>query len=189
MLVLQQSPLQIEGYYVREFTFAVRPGFEEEPLAMQTGLHMQEVNLFNPDPITINMLTGGGRNPNDPLRWVSIVEIKSQMEPERRFPYDFRVVLVGFFRIDPPPEGATVTEEIERVIKINSTSILYSAAREFIAGVTGRGPLPGVVLPSAVVRYDETIKDQLPLAKKSQSKRKRAAKKQPKRGARKKTAK
>lgn len=159
MLTLQLSPLELEGYYVREFYFAVRPDLEEQArLAMQTGLHIQTEGLFNPDPISINMLAGGGRNQEDPSRWVAIVELKTQGEPKLNFPYDFRAVLVGYFSLTLP-QPAELTEDAERAIKINTTSMLYSAAREFIANVTGRGPFPAAVIPSVVIRFGPESKE------------------------------
>lgn len=178
MLTLQLSPLQLEGYYVREFHFATRPDLEEqEQVAMQTGLHMQLDGLFNPDPISVNMLAGGGQNQEDPFRWVSVVELTTNNAPEVRFPYEFRVVLVGYFKLNHP-EATEMTEELEKALKVNATTILYSAARELIANVTGRGLFPAAVLPSVVIRFDAGSKQkQLPATKKAQAAHKSATKK------------
>jgi preprotein translocase subunit SecB len=183
MLTLQLSPLQLEGYYVREFHFVMRPGLEEqEQVAMQVGLHMQLDGLFNPDPISINMLAGGGRNQEDPFRWVAVLELSTNNAPEVRFPYDFRAVLVGYFKLNHP-ESAEMTVELERALKVNSTTILYSAARELIANVTGRGLFPAAVLPSVVIRHDAGSKGkQLPATKKAQAVHKSTAKKAGRKG-------
>jgi preprotein translocase subunit SecB len=151
MLTLHLSPLQLEGYYVREFHFAVSPGLEEQArLAMQPGLHLQGESLFEPDPLSVNVLSGGGPNAEDPTRWSAVIELKTQHKPETRFPYDFRIVMVGYFQVHIPPGDKP--GDFEAALKTGATSILYSAAREFIAGVTARGPFPAVVLPSVIIR-------------------------------------
>jgi preprotein translocase subunit SecB len=59
--------------------------------------------------------------------------------------------LVGFFEVDTGlPE-----EVIGDVVAANAPAILYSAARELILLVTGRGPFPPFSLPSATF-IDET---------------------------------
>jgi preprotein translocase subunit SecB len=183
MLGLQLSPLQLEGYYVREFHFAVRNALDEAAqFAMQKGLHMQGTALFNPDTITFNITAGGGQNPEDPLRWASIVELSSNNAPEIRFPYDFQIVLVGFFKLNLN-EPTEITEDIEKSLKINATSILYSAAREFIAGVTGRGPFPAAILPSVVIGLAESEQgEQAPTTDKALKSRKSSSKKAAKKG-------
>jgi preprotein translocase subunit SecB len=151
MLAVQLSPLQLEGYFVREFSFAVRPGLEDTArLGMQPGLHVQAESLFNPDEITFNLRTGGTPNQEDPFRFAAVLELESTNPPERRVPYDVRVVLVGYFRlnVDQPVEYLA---KVETAVRINATSILYSAARELIAGVTGRGLFPALILPSIVL--------------------------------------
>jgi len=187
-LEIQLSPLELEGYFVREFKFVLRPGLEERAqLAMQRGLHIQLEGLFNPDDITFNLQSGGTQNQEDPFRFVAVVQIDSDNAPEKIVPYDFRVVLVGYFRlnVDEPVE---YLKKVEMQIKINATSILYSAAREFVAGVTGRGPFPAIILPSIVVSVDpESKQKNLSTTKgKVQVGRKAGSKKTTKKGASKK---
>lgn len=156
MLSLQISPLQLEGYYVREFHFVLRAGHDEETtkLAMQVGLHMQSVNTFNPDQITVNIVAGGAPSQEDPTRFAAILELTTKNAPEIRFPYDFKIVLVGYFKLNLP-QPAEITEELEKGLKISATSILYAAAREYIAGATGRGPFPAAILPSVVIGFSD----------------------------------
>jgi len=150
-LEIQLSPLELEGYYVREFYFVIRPGLEEQAqLAMQQGLHVQSESLFNADDITFNLQIGGTQNQEDPFRFAAVLQIHSDNAPEKRVPYDFRAVLVGYFRLNVN-EPVEYLKSVETQVKINATSILYSAARELVAGVTGRGPFPAIILPSIVV--------------------------------------
>jgi preprotein translocase subunit SecB len=188
---IQLSPFQLEGYYIREFSFAVKPGLEDTArLAMQPGLHLQVDGLFNPDELTVNMRAGGGSDPEDQLRWMAVLEIESENNSEINFPYTFRVVLVGYFRLNVP-QPVDDMEKVTAAIKVNATSILYSAARELIASVTGRGPFPAAVLPSVVIRFDiEPKQKRAPSRKKKvQIGRKRTANKPGKKGANKKKVK
>ena len=59
-------------------------------------------------------------------------------------PYKFELETVGNFKVSPDfPE-----EEIESLVRIAGSSTLYSAAREFLLIITGRGPFGVVSLPS-----------------------------------------
>lgn len=78
-------------------------------------------------------------NKKDPLDYQITLEICS----EPGGPYDYEISAVGFFRADENyPE-----EKRHRVVVINACSMLYTASREFLAAVTGRGPWGAVILP------------------------------------------
>jgi preprotein translocase subunit SecB len=80
------------------------------------------------------------------------------MPPERKYPYDFNIILVGYFNVaEMVPE-----EQRELYIKVSAASILYSAAREALATATGRGPLPCVVLPPVVFTVNAEGKEAEP---------------------------
>lgn len=178
------SPLQLEGYYIQEFHFAVRQYPDDpRPILFQLGLHPQLDGVYNPGDLTINTEVGGGVHKEEPNRIVAVVRIESRTPPEIKFPYDFRVVLVGHFRLNANPPA----EEMERAmdaLRTTAASVLYSAARELIASVTGRGPFPAAILPTVVIALDpatgqEQPQEQPTAAKKSERKgtAKKAAKK------------
>ncbi len=145
--LVQLSRLQLEGYYVKELSFRIRDDLDDKTnTQMQVGVGLQVEGLFNPDPLTVNIQTGIARHSEDPFRWKCMVRVESQNPPERRYPYDFLAVLIGFFKMD---ERISL-EEVEALIKINGASVLYSAAREALASATGRGPFPSVLLPTAI---------------------------------------
>lgn len=159
-LAFQLSPLQLEGYYVREFSFAARPGLDEQiPLAMQTGLHIQPESLFDPDEITVNVKAGGGVHKEDLSRFVATIEVETRNPPERKVPYDFHAVLVGYFymNVDNPTEYLS-NGNLSAAVRISAASLLYSAAREFVAVVTGRGLFPAMILPSLSIRPEADTK-------------------------------
>lgn len=156
------SPLQLEAYYVHEFHFVTRETAEGgHPLVFQYGLHPQLGELFNPGDMTINTQVGGSENKEDPNRIAILVQIESQTEPEIKFPYDFKVGMVGYFRLnaDPPAEDRARAME---ALRTTAASVLYSAARELIASITGRGPFPAAILPTVVIALDPAPEQQQP---------------------------
>jgi preprotein translocase subunit SecB len=170
------SPLQLEGYYVQEFHFAARQAPEgPSPLFFQFGLHPQLGELFDPGDLTINTQIGGGVNQEDPNRIVSVVRIESRTEAEVKSPYDFLVVMVGHFILNAQPPAEERANAME-ALRTTAASVLYSAARELIASVTGRGPFPAAILPTVVIALDPITEQEQPTATKKGS-RKGTAKK------------
>jgi preprotein translocase subunit SecB len=179
---VQLSPLQLEGYYVKELSFGVKPELDEQvQLQMQLGIGMQYDGLFNPDPLTVNVQSAVAGHKEDPFRWKCVVRVESQNPPDRKYPYDFLATLVGYFKVDEQ----VPRENVESLIKVNGASVLYSAAREMLASTTGRGPFPEVLLPTVIfLPVDEPEQKQLPAPEvETEAKVKRTAKK----GARKKS--
>lgn len=180
---LQLSALQLEGYYVTELTYKVRPLPGDPQFHMQGGIGVQHNGIYDAEPLTINVQAAAMQHPQELHRWQHVLTISSQPPPDRKYPYDFQITLVGYF---------TVSEQVplerrEAFVKINAASILYSAARELLATVTGRGPLPCVVLPTAVFLITPEHR-QLPERKaKAQTTGKKTAKKVTKKGTTKKT--
>lgn len=179
------SPLQLEGYYVREFEFAARPDVVgTTPLALQFGLHPQLQATFDPGDLTIGLQAGIADNDKEPNRIMALLEVRSATEPEIKIPYDFRVVMVGFFVLNTQVP-AEQRELAMGALRQTAVSLLYSAAREFIAGVTARGPFPAIVLPTAVITPDDPQAQEQPSAAKKAGRRsatKKAAKKAAKKG-------
>jgi preprotein translocase subunit SecB len=175
------SPLQLEGYYVQEFSFAMRQGPEgARPLFFQLGLHPQLEALYDPSDLTVNTQISGGINQEEPNRIVTIVRIESRTPPEVKFPYDFLVVMVGHFRLSDDVAAEDYPRAID-ALRTTAASVLYSAARELIAGMTARGPFPAAILPTAVIALDPVAEEDLPRAAKKGS-RKGTAKKAAKKG-------
>jgi preprotein translocase subunit SecB len=61
-----------------------------------------------------------------------------------KYPCVFSISLVGFFEVisDWP------TEQVDILFTANAPAVLYSAAREALASITGRSPFKGILLPS-----------------------------------------
>lgn len=142
---MELSSLQLEGYYVKELSFSVRPDMEAEATyTFAPGLQLQPASTVKSESIKINSSVVAAVSESEPNRFRVELTIESAVDPIIRYPYPFRVVMVGFFRY----EGDPSLEESRQIISVNSSTLLYSSAREVLAAATGRGPFPGVQLPT-----------------------------------------
>jgi preprotein translocase subunit SecB len=130
---MQNSPLQLEDYMVKRLRFALTSPLNE---------------MFDPqtayDSLDIEVTTQTNNRNNDPLCWRSEISIRSKDEKEGIYPYTFELVYVGFFRV----HQGFPNERIEQMVRANAPALLYSAARETLMYLTGRGRLPPIMLPS-----------------------------------------
>src|SRR4051812_5334889 len=117
-----QSPLEIESYHLRRLEFQVKEDFE----APGDGGEM-------PDP-KIKVEVESARHKEDNNDWRISIDISGGDEPD--FPYKFDISFVGYFRVsDSYPE-----DKRGLLVAVNGPSILFAAAREFLAIVTARSP-------------------------------------------------
>src|SRR6266404_2739035 len=138
---LRPSPLQIEGYYLKELHCGVRAGLDETAkLALAPGLHVQPTKVVTISPFGFDVNLDGGRHKKNPNRFRYDLRIASNADNANDPPYDFEIVIVGYFGFQGPAPDESIVPQITR----NATMILYSAAREILAAVTGRGPFPGL---------------------------------------------
>jgi len=76
--------------------------------------------------------------------WQVRLLIEHKFKEKSNIPYTFSITMAGFFEvIKTYPKDKTVP-----LLKLNAPAMLYSAAREFIAMITGRGPWGEMILPS-----------------------------------------
>lgn len=86
----------------------------------------------------------GQVNKKDPVLWRLTLDIHLKPKEAGNGPYSVELRVVGVFRFDESfPDDKRGT-----LLHINGSSILYSAAREFILGITARGPYGPLMLPS-----------------------------------------
>jgi len=130
---MKLAPLQLENYFVRALRFELRAGFDSSSPA--------EADFTLPDfDLTTNVI----QSTDDPRRCRCELHVALDDGPACSFPYTFAVSLVGMFHVSETyPE-----EQVALLLKVNAPSILYSAARELIYGISGRGGYAPVLLPS-----------------------------------------
>jgi preprotein translocase subunit SecB len=86
-----------------------------------------------------------GQAEDNPERWQVMVELSILPNDQKPGPYGVEMRIHGYFRLPPDiPE-----EQAQHLLGITGASILYSAAREHLLLVTGRGPWGPIQLPTA----------------------------------------
>lgn len=149
------SHLQLETYFLKEVSYSVKNNLDTIPERIS---NIKPVNLEITDrtvPIEETENT-----------WRCELTVKSADNEKDGNPfYDFRIVMVGFFKThsDLKPEQAQTLAES------NCPAVLYSTSREIIATVTRRSPYPAVLLPLVTfVKIDKKPKQtKKPTKKKS----------------------
>jgi preprotein translocase subunit SecB len=129
---MQISPLQLEGYFLKEVSFVLNEEITERP----TELKKSE-NLGVEVSVSVDCIDKRKR------RWRC--ELTLDLKPnETESAYTFHLVLVGFFFVskDYPKDM------VELLAKTNCPAVLYSTAREMLVTVVRRSPFTPVLIPS-----------------------------------------
>ena len=163
---MKPSQLQLEGYYVKHLSFSLKPEVEAQmTIIAYPGLHFTSEYKHEAKEINLAVKSKGGPRKNDRSRWRFVLEIDSANPPESDFPYEFSIQIVGFFTNDPDDPLPEIA------VRTNSPGLLYAAAREILASATGRGPYPGVMLPSLSFIDSPLIQPPKPEVETTKSKR------------------
>jgi preprotein translocase subunit SecB len=147
---MRASPLVLKDYFTTEFRFSAQPGFSvgspEESIILPSDITV-EVELLAPESTLARSY-----------------QITVALDPlaEDKFPWNFRISLVGFFEILP----SWPTDQVDRLFVANAPALLYSAARESLSMISGHGPYQRALLPSVtfVPLPDEKAKEPEQLA-------------------------
>jgi preprotein translocase subunit SecB len=143
--MMQTSPLQLEGYYLEEISVSILPhALKQGGIELWEGFHPRATGIDNDMPFTFETQVGFDRRRDDPFRFKIKLTLESDNEKTPNFPYSFRIVLIGFFNV----AKTYPAERVDLLVSVNGPSVLYSAAREILATVTGRSPLPAIALPT-----------------------------------------
>lgn len=132
---LRLSPLQLNRYFIKELSYAVKDGFDGryDPTAVFPYPHLSS-------------RVRSTRDESDPRSWKFELTVESDDAQSEDFPYSLRIVLVGEFAV----VASYSAERADLLAKVNGPSLLYSAAREALVTVTGRSGFPAIVLPSVL---------------------------------------
>lgn len=123
------SPLQLEQLTIKKFLIEGQEGDCQEPSAEE--------------PLTIE--TGQVvRHRTEAARWRISLRLRTPARGQAQRPYKIDVELAGFFRLS----GEFDEQEAARLVAVNGSSVLYSAAREYVWMVTSRGPWGPYQLPT-----------------------------------------
>ncbi|MDQ3685194.1 MAG: protein-export chaperone SecB [Acidobacteriota bacterium] len=144
---MRLAPLQLENYFVKSLRFDLRSGFDSRE-TLDDGVTLPDFN------VTANVT----QDTDDPLRARCELIVELLDDPSDKFPYTFAITLIGIFHVSANyPE-----DQVALLLRVNASSILYSAAREIVLSFSGRGSFPPVILPSVsfAPSPDETAKKQ-----------------------------
>ena len=129
---MRSSPLQLKTYHTTELRFSVQPGFE---------VAADEITALTHEDLEVNVQWKQGVHPRERTCLLSIELTDSS---GKKFPCTFKTDLVGLFEVAPDwPENM-----VDVLFQSNAPALLYSAARESLAMVTGRAPYGKIFLPS-----------------------------------------
>lgn len=123
------SHLQLDSYFLSELSYGLKDSLEARP-QNAGGASTVAVEIAD-KTTTLNHSSHEWR-----------CELIIQSKPENHT-YDFRIVMVGFFRVDSKLDEANA----KLLAEANCPAVLYSTSREIIATVTRRSPYPATLLP------------------------------------------
>lgn len=120
------APIQIQSYWLKRLEISTVDDPEEgAAIDVKTALEVSQ-------------------RAEDAQEWLLRLGVTFGEDMESGSHYAGVVEFEGIFRVS----GEVPAEKASRLAVVNGASILYGAAREIVATVTGRGPSPGVALPS-----------------------------------------
>ena len=135
---MKTSPLQLDHHFM-------------------TVLHLEAGPNAGEQAPVVAASTRAAPDGQNPQKWCVqiIVELNN---PEKSIAaYTGRIEFIGYFTVD----DKFPKDKVEQLARVNGASILYAAAREMIANITGRGPWRAIQLPS-VSFVEDAPKDKVP---------------------------
>lgn len=130
---MQFSPLQLEGYFLKELSFYLNEEITEKPVELK-----KSENLGVEVSVSVTEIDAEKR------RWRCELTLDLKPEKDSDSAYTFHLVLVGFFFIaENYPK-----DKVEILAKTNCPAVLYSTAREMLVTVVRRSPFTPVLIPS-----------------------------------------
>jgi preprotein translocase subunit SecB len=142
---IKSSNLQLKRYFVTQLNIIANPSFD-----IAKGIVLKENDLC---------LSGEmSENSEDPTLFQIRLNIKIQPSAESNLPYSVVIEIAGVLK-------STFTgakEQIEHVVYVNGSTMLYATAREILRASTAFGPYSQLLIPS--VSFAESAKPKAPAA-------------------------
>jgi len=133
--------MQLENYFAEELSFQVRQDYQPD---------LENLPKLSPSDLEIEVRLGGSKE--NPFKKMCHLTISLKEKLEKAFPYNFKLVLVGFFEM----ESSCAENEIDVLLKNSAPSMLFTAARELLLLVTGRARFQPLMLPTMAFLPKET---------------------------------
>lgn len=129
---MSRAPLSLERYFYTRVHVDANREYGVDDLQAPA----QEVNI----EVTVGMLKNG----DDSGLYQIVLAANNLTAKEGRLPYTIDAEVVGVFRLDDGFEH----DNREHLLKVNGSSILYGALREYLLMLTGRGPWGEFQIPT-----------------------------------------
>lgn len=121
------------------------------PLSLQkiyfTSVHVSanpDAKDTDVDNIDVDISPRLNKSPEDPRRWTVVLSVKFDSKNGIIAPYTGQIENIGGFLVHESwPE-----DQIEKLVYVNASGILYASMREMISIITGRSFFPSLTLPS-----------------------------------------
>jgi preprotein translocase subunit SecB len=128
---MKAAQIELTDYFVSDLQFTANREFDVKNPSTSTVDDLQVTNQASPKADDLN-------------NWQITLRIALNAPPDRNSPYSFLVEMIGFVHV----ADSVKAENIERLVRINGTSLVFSAAREIVRAVTSRGPFKPILLPT-----------------------------------------
>jgi len=125
--------MQLENYFVEELSFQVRQDYQPDS---------ENPSKLSPSDLEIEVRLG--KIKEDAFKQMCHLTITLKEKLEKGLPYDFKLVIVGFFQI----HSSCSEDEVEMLLKNSAPSMLFTAGRELLMLVTGRARFAPLMLPT-----------------------------------------
>lgn len=128
------SPLQLEQYFFERMQCIAKPDVDLEDIK---AWHEADDSRFK---LTVELAT----NPESERNWQVSLDLRTSDDYPMPSPYELRFTAIGLFVVDANFEH----DNVEQLIRVNGSSVLYSAMRELVSLFTSRAPWGTVMLPT-----------------------------------------
>ena len=136
------SPMQLNGSCVLALSVTANPHYD-----------VKKKVLLDFQKLLIESTTVKLRDDDD--EWLIRLKVSFAGNEKDNIPYAFMVEMEGSFRTTAKCTGT----DAEKLVKVNGSSVLFSAAREILRDTMARGPYNPIVLPTVsfvnLIKSDE----------------------------------
>ena len=128
---MKSSPLHLKNYFVTHLSVRAN--------------QLADLSQGQDSGGSLTTKVENAKHAEDERQWRVAIQISCSATEKKFCPYLIEAELVGFFEADK----SISDDKVEDIVAANAPALLYSAARELVLLVTGRGPFPPFCLPSA----------------------------------------
>ena len=139
---MKLSPLKIEQYFITKYEFQANPDFNVE----------NEAELYTSDLQVSSKIDKIQESENDE-RYHVCLSVDSPIIQGKNIPYSISATIMGFVSIHPEYKA----DNKDAIIRLNSTSMLFTTLREYIRSQTALGPYNSLILPTITFQDEDFI--------------------------------